>query len=118
VVVTELMQQKQVNRRRDTTPAIADDLLLFCRATCFEDCERFGWSNKTLGLWIDEACGWYIHAAGHAAGAAVSTRLQAAMELGTESVHDHSTWSIDSGHCLVLVDEQARLGLALKAAVG
>src|SRR6516162_1701241 len=102
------MHQKEINCRRDATPAIADDLLFFRRVARFEDCERFSKTNEALGLWIDKACGRYIHAAGHAAGAAVSTGLQAAMELGAKSVHDHGTWSTDCSHCIVLVDEQAR----------
>src|SRR5215471_11821758 len=99
------MHQKEVNSRRDAAPAIADDLLFFRHVARLEDRARFSESNEALGLWIDKACGRYIHAAGHAAGASVSTGLQPAIELRAESVHDHGTWLTDGSHGLVLVDE-------------
>src|SRR6266568_5813613 len=102
------MHEKEIDGRRDAATAIADDLPVFRHTARFEFLRRIRKSREALCRRVDEGRRRYVDAARHASGTAVSARLQAAMELRAERVHDDGAWIADGGHCLVLVDEQSR----------
>src|SRR5262249_35750138 len=106
IVVTELMHQEEVDGGRDAAAAIADDLLVFGRAVCLEDLARVIEGNEALGPGIDQACGRYVHAAGHPAGAAVSAGREAAMKWRAERVDGDAPLGADGRHCVLLVEER------------
>ena len=56
VVVTELVQEEEVDCSGDAATAIADDLFFFRHAACFQFCGRVGKVSEAFGCRIDESC--------------------------------------------------------------
>ncbi len=87
VVVAQLVQQKQVDRGRDATAAIADRALVLRHALGGELRRRVGERGEALGRGIDQRGRRNVDAAGYAAGSTVAAGLQPAMELRPQRVH-------------------------------
>src|SRR3954471_20700444 len=81
VAVTELVEQEQVDGRRDAAAAIGDDALVFGDALGGKLLLCVGERDKSLGLRVEQRRRRHVDAAGNAAGPAVAARLQAPMEL-------------------------------------
>src|SRR5258708_32535343 len=111
VVVTEPVEQEQVDGGGDTAAAIGDHALVPSDALRREFLLRVRQRHEGFCLGIEQCCRRYIAASGNAPGPAVAAGLETPVELRSERIDDDGVAPLARGQNLVPVDEISGLRL-------
>src|SRR5262249_36305549 len=106
VLETKLVQQKQIERRRDAAAAVANHALVL--GYPLRGKQSLGVSKRDeIFIAAHERCRRHVHASRNPARPAVAAWFQTFVELGTQRVDDHGVCCFGGGQHVLLVDKKA-----------